>query len=218
MVLTDAAQIANLLAGMPAGLAALTLGLPLLGFLGRTGISGNGGRPPRPEARVTELEHELERLRTVIRQTASLNATLSYDRVLERILDVSASAIINGNPEDRQLISVLLLVSGDSLEVALARGLTTADQRVRLRGENGAIERALTAAIWSPSTILGRTPSCSGSPPCISAGRGCACPWWSGSRSMACFCLSIRTRPSSPPIESNCWSPSLNRPWSRSER
>ena len=144
MALPDVAQVAHILAALPAGLAALALGLPLLGFLGRTRSSGNGGRPPRPEARVTELEHELERLRTVIRQTASLNATLSYDRVLERVLDVSASAISNGNPEDRQLISVLLLVSGDCLEVALARGLTTADQRVRLRGESGAIERALT--------------------------------------------------------------------------
>ncbi len=145
MALSDAALAASVLSALPAGLTALALGLPLLGFLGRTGASGNGARAPRPEARVTELEHELERLRSVIRQTASLNATLSYDRVLERVLDVSASAMCNGNPEDQRLISVLLLVSGDSLEVALARGLTTSDLRVRIRGESGAIGRALTS-------------------------------------------------------------------------
>lgn len=131
--------------GWLASVAPLALSLPLLGFLGRLGGSGNGTRPLRPEARVTELEHELERLRTVIRQTASLNATLNHDRVLERVLDVCASAISNGNPEDQRLVSVLLLVAGESLEVETARGLTSADLRVRLRGESGAIERALTA-------------------------------------------------------------------------
>jgi signal transduction histidine kinase len=145
LALIEVALAAHVLSALPPGLAALALGLPLLGFLGRPATSGNGARAARPDARVTELEHELERLRSVIRQTASLNATLSYDRVLERVLDVSASAICNGNPEDQRLISVLLLVSGESLEVALARGLTTADLRVRIRGESGAIGRALTS-------------------------------------------------------------------------
>ena len=138
-------NLAGLPADWPAELGALALGLPLLGFLGRTGGSGNGSRSQRPETRVIELEHELQRLRTVIRETASLNATLNYDRVLERVLDVSASAISNGNPEDQRLISVLFLVSGENLEVESARGLTTSDHRVRLKGESGAIERALTA-------------------------------------------------------------------------
>jgi signal transduction histidine kinase len=128
-----------------AELAPLALAIPVLGFLGRLGASPNGTRPLRPEARVTELEHELERLRAVIRQTASLNATLSYDRVLEGVLDVCAAAISNGNPEDQRLVSVLLLVAGESLEVESARGLTAADLRVRLRGEQGATERALSA-------------------------------------------------------------------------
>ena len=81
----------------------------------------------------------------VIRKTASMNATLSYDRVLEMVLDVSASAIANGSPEDRRLVCALLLVAGDQLEVESARGLTSTDLRVRLPGVNGAVERALAA-------------------------------------------------------------------------
>lgn len=127
-----------------AAAAPLALALPVIGFLGRLGGSGNGTRPLRPEARVAELEHEIERLRSVIQQTASLNATLSHDRVLERVLDVSASAISNGSPDDRRLVSVLLLVAGDDLVVESARGLTASDQRVRLRGEQGATALALT--------------------------------------------------------------------------
>lgn len=133
------------LVGLPLSMAWLALGIPVLGFLGRNVGTIPGGRPQRPEARVNELEHELERLRTVIRKTASLNATLSYDRVLDMVLDVSASAISNGNPEDRGLVCALLLVSGEHLEVESARGFTAADLRVRLRGESGAIERTLTA-------------------------------------------------------------------------
>ncbi len=116
-----------------ASVAPLALSLPLLGFLGRLGGSGNGTRPLRPEARVTELEHELERLRTVIRQTASLNATLDHDRVLERVLDVCASAISNGNPEDQRLVSVLLLVAGEHLEVETARAVHSRPARAAAR-------------------------------------------------------------------------------------
>lgn len=126
-------------------LAPLALAVPMFGFLGRLGGSGNGTHPLRPEARVAELEHELKRLRSVIQQTASLNATLSYEQVLERVLDVCVSAITNGNPEDQRMVCVLLLISGEDLEVESARGLTTADLRVRLRGESGATARALTA-------------------------------------------------------------------------
>jgi signal transduction histidine kinase len=145
LTLTGLSLMLTGLIGLPPSIAWLVLGIPVLGFLGRNAGVMPGGRPRRPEARVTELEHELERLRTVIRKTASLNATLSYDRVLEMVLDVSASAISNGNPEDRGVVCALLLVSGEHLEVESARGLTPADMRVRLRGESGAIERTLTA-------------------------------------------------------------------------
>lgn len=121
------------------------LAAPLLGFLGRGNGSPPGAKAMRPEARVHALEHELERLRMIIRRTASLNATLSYDRVLEMVLDVSASAIANGSPEDRRLVCALLLVAGDQLEVESARGLTSTDLRVRLPGVHGAVERALAA-------------------------------------------------------------------------
>ncbi|MBM3121123.1 MAG: hypothetical protein FJZ97_02920 [Chloroflexi bacterium] len=80
------------------------LAAPVIGFLGRSNGSLPGMKAMRPEARLHALEHELERLRMVIRKTASMNATLSYDRVLEMVLDVSASAIANGSPEDRRLV------------------------------------------------------------------------------------------------------------------
>lgn len=135
----------RLLESIPPWGAWLCLAAPLLGFLGRGNGSAPGGKPMRPEARLAALEHETERLRMVIHKTASLNATLSYDRVLEMVLDVSASAICNGGPDDRRLVCALLLVSGDQLEVESARGLTPADLRVRLRGAHGAVERSLTA-------------------------------------------------------------------------
>jgi signal transduction histidine kinase len=124
--------------------------LPVVGWIGEllgkreeAGLPG-GGRAS-PGQRIQHLEHELERLRDVIRKSASLNATLDYERVLSMVQDLSASAIANGAAEDAHLMSALLLFHDNQLVVETARGLSQADLRVSLPGESGLLGNSLAS-------------------------------------------------------------------------
>jgi signal transduction histidine kinase len=70
---------------------------------------------------------------------AELNATLSYERVMDMALEVSASALSESRPEEDRLVGGLLLYDGDQLRLVSNRRLTTADMRVKLPGEYGLI-------------------------------------------------------------------------------
>ncbi|MEW6240316.1 MAG: GAF domain-containing sensor histidine kinase [Chloroflexota bacterium] len=131
---------------MPAAaLAVVTLGLGLLfGFLGRSLMNYLRG------ARVRQLQDEekrwrvqSERLRAIYELTSTLNATLSYKRVLDSALDMGYAAL-NPDPEtdsDQRLVSAVLLFKGDKLRVGSARRFTNADQKIHLQGSEGLLKR-----------------------------------------------------------------------------
>ncbi|MCJ7824369.1 MAG: GAF domain-containing protein, partial [Anaerolineales bacterium] len=102
--------------------------------------------------RVASLEREVEKLRSLLVMTANLNATLNYERVLEMTLDVANSALEDGR--ETRLISALMLFTNEELFITAARGLSAADLRVTLPGEQGVVGEALA----SVQSQLGRNP------------------------------------------------------------
>ncbi len=99
------------------------------------------------------LESEVIRLRSLLRMTATLNATLNYERVLEMTLDMANSALTDAR--DTQLISVLMLFNHEDLYIAAARGLPHADMRVTFPGERGILGESLSTV----QTRMSNTPS-----------------------------------------------------------
>jgi signal transduction histidine kinase len=85
--------------------------------------------------------------------TATLNATLNYERVLEMTLDMANSALTDA--QDTQLVSVLMLFNHEDLYIAAARGLPHADMRVTFPGERGILGESLSTV----QTRMSNTPS-----------------------------------------------------------
>ncbi len=86
-----------------------------------------------------------ERMRAIYELTSALSSTLSYKRVLESALDMSASAL---NPDPEKLISdplvgVVMLFNGGKLRIGSARRFTTADMRVTFDAAEGILKKAL---------------------------------------------------------------------------
>ncbi len=93
-----------------------------------------------------KLGMENERLRAIYSLTSTLLTTLNYQRVLESVLDLSLSALnteAEASADDRLVCAVLLFSKNESLEVGSARRLTTADMRVVLDGQTGAVAQAI---------------------------------------------------------------------------
>ena len=103
-------------------------------------------RQTQQEIQQKKLGMENERLRAIYSLTSTLLATLNYQRVLESVLDLSLSAInteAEAAADDRLVCAVLLFSKNESLEVGSARRLTTADMRVVLHGQTGAVAQAI---------------------------------------------------------------------------
>ena len=86
-----------------------------------------------------------ERLRAIYELTSTLSSTLSYKRVLESALDMSATAL---SPDPDALIAdplvgAVMLFNGGKLRVGSARRLTSADMRVTFDGAEGVLNKAL---------------------------------------------------------------------------
>ncbi len=86
-----------------------------------------------------------ERMRAIYELTSTLSSTLSYKRVLESALNMSATAL---NPDPDQLINdplvgAVMLFNGGKLRVGSARRFTTADMRVTFDGVEGVLKKAL---------------------------------------------------------------------------
>jgi signal transduction histidine kinase len=116
---------------------------------GRRGTPSRGDEATTQElARLRRREHALEakldNLRSLLRMTASLNATLNYDRVLELVLDLGTAVLRDTRGDESGLVSALLLFEDERLQIVSARGLTRVDKRVRLAATEGVIAAALT--------------------------------------------------------------------------
>jgi len=88
-----------------------------------------------------------ERMRAIYELTSALSSTLSYRRVLDSALDMSAAAL-NPNVETEQttsdpLVGAIMLFNGARLEVGSARRFTNADMRIVFDGADGILKKAL---------------------------------------------------------------------------
>lgn len=87
-----------------------------------------------------------ERMRAIYELTSTLSSTLSYKRVLDSALDMSAAAL---NPDVEEalvsdpLVGVVMLFNGGKLRIGSARRFTSADLRVTFDGAEGVLKRAL---------------------------------------------------------------------------
>ena len=88
-----------------------------------------------------------ERMRAIYELTSTLSSTLSYKRVLDSALDMSASAL-NPNVELEQttsdpLVGAVMLFNAGKLRVGSARRFTNADMRITFDGAEGILKKTL---------------------------------------------------------------------------
>ncbi len=141
-------QTLELKPAMFAGLIIIvTFGLAaLFGFLGKRLIAhiikDNLTREENERKRVMV---ETERLRAIYKLTSTMMSTLSYQRVIDSLLDLSL-AVMNPDPDaapDDRLVGAVLLFKDEKLEVGAARRFTTADMRVVLDGRDSVIAHCI---------------------------------------------------------------------------
>lgn len=88
-----------------------------------------------------------ERMRAIYELTSTLSTTLSYKRVLDSALDMSAAAL-NPNLDPEQttsdpLVGVVMLFNAGKLRIGSARRFTNADMRITFDGAEGVLKKAL---------------------------------------------------------------------------
>jgi signal transduction histidine kinase len=133
---------------MFAGLYILTtFGLAaLFGFLSKRLIANIlGENRAREENERKRIMVETERLRALYKLTSSMMSTLSYQNVINLLLDLSL-AVMNSDPDaapDDRLVGAVLLFKDEKLEVGAARRFTSADMRVVLAGRDGVIANCI---------------------------------------------------------------------------
>ena len=136
----------SLLAGGIAAAVTLALGY-LFGFLSHRLIDDLRQLREKQEQKEQKRQRvENERLRAIYDLTTTLNATLSYKRVLETALNLSVRAMHPDADEDfsDQIVSAVLLFVGNKLIVKSARRFTSADQRLVFAGNEGVLETAIS--------------------------------------------------------------------------
>lgn len=121
------------------------LGL-VFGFIGRSLISNmRKNRTLWVDAEEKKRAIQNERMRAIYELTSTLSSTLSYKRVLDSALDMSAAAL---NPEVDEsisdpLVGVVMLFNGGKLRIGSARRFTSSDMRVTFDAVEGILKRAL---------------------------------------------------------------------------
>lgn len=119
----------------------------IFGYLGRSLMSHmRKNRALWIDAEEKKRAIQNERMRAIYELTSALSSTLSYKRVLDSALDVSATAL---NPDVEEssvsdpLVGVVMLFHGGKLRIGSARRFTSADMRVTFDGAEGVLKRAL---------------------------------------------------------------------------
>jgi signal transduction histidine kinase len=118
------------------------------------GALGHVIRQQTLEIRRAEEENELQLLRStreqaraIFEMASTLSATLNYQRILDAVLDVSILGLKEMGPSSTRMISMVLLLSTDSMVVAASRHLTSRDEKLPLQLDAaGAVSRALARA------------------------------------------------------------------------
>jgi signal transduction histidine kinase len=134
-------------------LTALALfGLTALAFRRSEAPTGEPGRKAKkgmsqPNDEAAQARATLERLQTVYKLASTLSATLSYERVLDALLDISALGFqeIDGFEPDSPRM-VLLFQAKDQLKVVASRHLVAEDEARTIPGQAGLVHDALMAA------------------------------------------------------------------------
>jgi signal transduction histidine kinase len=144
VIVVASATTPLLLAGLIVQALAVVLAGGLLGWLaGLVRAQAIAMELSQTHGRDKLSQLERERSRAIFRMAAALNATLSYEEVLEKALDLGAETLARSGHEDNQLVSALLLFTEDQLRVASARRLTHADWRASFPCQEGVIQQAL---------------------------------------------------------------------------
>ncbi|MBT3321203.1 MAG: GAF domain-containing sensor histidine kinase [Anaerolineae bacterium] len=136
----------SLVAGGIGAIVVLGLGV-LFGFLSHSLIANL--RQLRENQEKKEKKRQLvenERLHAIYELTTTLNATLSYKRVLENALDLSVRALHPDADENfsDEIVSAVLLFVGNKLIVKSARRFTNADQKLVFTGSEGILGTSIT--------------------------------------------------------------------------
>ncbi len=92
------------------------------------------------------LIQEVERLRSILRMSTTLYASLECEQVLELALELGSAVLSETGEGDADIVRALLLVSETGLEIASSRGLNHSDIRAHLTGNQGALEWTLNRA------------------------------------------------------------------------
>lgn len=101
------------------------------------------GALTRLQQRLEKRQDELDRLRSVLQITATLNASLNYERVQELTLDLGSTSLGGTTRRGERQVSALLLLEEEGLRVGSARGFPHADMRVQLPGRRGVLADTL---------------------------------------------------------------------------
>jgi signal transduction histidine kinase len=128
--------------------AGIHIGLSLvIGFLGsRLTAQIRRNRALWMDAEEKKRAIQNERMRAIYELTSTLSSTLSYKRVLDSALDMSAAAL---NPDIDEfavsdpLVGAVMLFNGGKLRIGSARRFTHADLRTTFDGAEGVLKRAL---------------------------------------------------------------------------
>ena len=118
------------------------------------GVLGTLIRKQTVERQQIEEELELQRLRStreqaraIFEMASTLSATLNYQRILDAVLDVSILGLKEMGPASTRIISLVLLLSTDSMVVAASRHLDARDEKLNLQFDPaGAVSRTLAHA------------------------------------------------------------------------
>jgi signal transduction histidine kinase len=89
-------------------------------------------------------KQEQDRIRALYKIISSLTATLNFQKVLDRSLDIAADVLISPG-EENLVVSAVLLFEEDELYIGSARRLTPSDYRKTLPGKSGIIIESLKA-------------------------------------------------------------------------